>query len=124
MLVLGIGSALREISGDQSRFGMTFVREARTAPRYRLYSLEERFAALVEDEEGGISVPGELVEVPDERWAEIAATEPPGITPGPVELDDGTVVTAALGDPAYLREHGVDITEHGGFAAYRRSLES
>jgi gamma-glutamylaminecyclotransferase len=121
MLVLVIGSALREVCGDQAALGLEFVEEARTAPRYRLFSLEDRWAALVPTDEGGISVPGELVELPEQRWAEILATEPPGIAPGPVELDDGRMVTAALGDPGYLEEHGRDITEHGGFAAYLRS---
>ena len=38
-----------------------------------------------------------------------------------VRLDDGRTVTAALGDPGYLEQHGRDITEHGGFAAYLRT---
>jgi hypothetical protein len=122
MLVLVIGSALREISGDQARFGMTYVAEARTAPKYRLYVLEGRWTALVEDGRGGTFVEGELVHIADDRWAEVAASEPPGITPGPVELEDGRLVTAALGDPDYLRDHGEDITEFGSFPAYLRSL--
>ena len=124
MLVLVIGSGLREVCGDQAALGLAFREEARTAARYRLFSLEDRWAALVPTDEGGISVPGELVEVSDERWEAILATEPSGITPGPVELDDGRVVTAALGDPAYLAEHGREITEHGGFAAYLRARKA
>ena len=50
------------------------------------------------------------------------ATEPEGIDPGPVELEDGRTVTAALGDRGLLAEHGVEITEHGGFAAYLRAV--
>ena len=123
MLVLVIGSALREISGDQAQFGMTYIAGARTAHKYRLYSLDDRWAALVEQERGGISVEGELVHIPDERWEEVSASEPPGIVPGPVELEDGRVVTAALGDAEYLREHGEDITEFGSFPAYLRSGE-
>ena len=122
MLLLVIGSALREVAGDQAALGLAFLEEASTAPRYRLFSLEDRFAALVEDRKHGISVPGELVELSDERWPEIAASEPEGITPGPVELDDGRVVTAALGDPSYLAEHGTEITEHGSFVAYLRAV--
>jgi hypothetical protein len=121
MLVLVIGSALREISGDQTRFGMTYIAGARTAPKYRLYALEERWAALVEEAESGSSVEGELVHIPDDRWAEVAASEPRGIAPGPVELEDGRLVTAALGDPEYLRDHGEDITEFGSFPSYLRS---
>ena len=121
MLMLAIGSALREVCGDQAALGLRFIEEARTAPRYRLFALDDRFAALVETSEGGISVPGELVEIDDERWPELLATEPEGITPGPVELEDGRVVTAALGDADYLGEHGVEITAYGGFAAYLRA---
>ena len=123
MRLLAIGSALREICGDQAALGLTFVEEAQTAPKYRLYSIDDdRHAALVEDEEHGISVPGEIVEIPDDRWQEILASEPPAVTQAPVELEDGRVVTAAVGDPedpAFRRAR--DITEYGGFAAYLRA---
>ena len=121
MLVLVIGSGLRAIGFDQEGAGLTFLEDARTAPLYRLYCLEERWAALVPSGEGGVSVMGELVEVSNERWLEIVATEPPGIIPGPIELDDGRVVTAALGDPKQMARNAVEITEFGGFAAYLES---
>jgi gamma-glutamylcyclotransferase (GGCT)/AIG2-like uncharacterized protein YtfP len=118
VIVLVIGSALRSLGFDQEAVGLTFVEEARTAPKYRLYSLEERWAALVPTEDGGISVAGELVEVSEERWPEIVASEPPGIVPGPIELDDGREVTAALGDPDYMELAAVEISEFGSFQAY------
>lgn len=122
MRILAIGSALREVCGDQAALGLTFVEEARTAPKYRLYSIDDAHAALVEDAEGGISVPGEIVEVPDDLWAVILASEPPGVTQAPVELLDGRFVTSAFGDPAQMAAGAREITEHGGFAAYLRSL--
>jgi allophanate hydrolase-like protein len=121
MRILAIGSALREVCGDQAALGLTFVEEARTAPKYRLYSLDDRHAALLEDEERGISVPGEIVEIPDDRWEEILASEPPGVQQVPVELSDGRVVTAAFGDPERLAAVAREITEYGGFAAYLRA---
>ena len=122
MIVLVIGSALRSMGFDQQAAGLTFLEEARTAPNYRLYSLEERWAALVPASEGGVSVAGELVEVSQERWPEILASEPPGIVPGPIELADGREVTAALGEPEHMARHAVEITEFGSFAAYLESL--
>lgn len=107
---------------DQEAAGLTFVEEARTAPKYRLYSLEEKWAALVPTDDGGVSVAGELAEISDERWDEIVATEPSGIVPGPIELDDGREVMAALGDPEHMGRHAVEITELGSFAAYLESL--
>jgi hypothetical protein len=122
--LLVIGSALREVCGDQEQLGMRFLEEVRTAPRYRLYSLDGRWAALVEDPDRGGSVLGELVEIDPARWPEIVASEPPGVTPGLVELDDGRHVKAALGDPELMRERGVEITHLGSFAAYLREETS
>lgn len=123
MIVLVIGSALRSLGVDQAAMGLTFLEEARTASKYRLYSLDERWAALVPVEEGGVSVAGELVEVSDERWPEIVASEPQGIVPGPIELSDGREVVAALGDPDYMERYAVEISAFGSFAAYLASLE-
>src|SRR5262249_28654267 len=124
MRILAIGSALRDVCGDQAALGLTFVEEARTAPKYRLYSIGDTHAALVEDAEHGISVPGEIVEVPDDRWEEILASEPPGVRQAPVELLDGRVVTAAVGDPRQMDPRASEITEYGGFAAYLRARRS
>tara|TARA_B100000686_G_C16609307_1_gene872931 strand:- start:718 stop:1092 length:375 start_codon:yes stop_codon:yes gene_type:complete len=124
MRILVIGSALRSQGFDQGAAGLTFIEEAKTAPKYRLYSLEDQWAALVSVEHGGVSVAGEIVEVPDERWPEILASEPPGVVPGPIELDDGREVIAALGDFEYMENHAVEITQFGSFAAYLASQGS
>lgn len=118
MQLLVIGSALREVRGDQAALGLTFLEEARTVPRYRLYSIDDRFAALVEDPGHGIAVPGELVEVEAGRFEELLRGEPPGVTQGPVELEDGRIVSAAFGDQARMKAEARDITKFGGFAAY------
>ena len=124
MLVLVIGSALREVCGDPAALGLTFLEEASTAPRYRLYALDGRFAALVEVAQGGISVPGELAELPDELLEEILASEPRGVTQQPVELADGRVVSCACGDLAIIGAAARDITAWGGFAAYWRAQQA
>jgi gamma-glutamylcyclotransferase (GGCT)/AIG2-like uncharacterized protein YtfP len=120
--LLAIGSALRDVCEDQAALGLTFVEEAWTAPKYRLYSVDDSHAALVEDAENGVSVRGELVDIDDDRWEEILASEPPGITQGQVELLDGRLVMAALGDPEHMTARGREITAFGDFAAYLRSL--
>ena len=51
---------------------------------------------MYEVDEGGIAVPGELYELPDEVWARVEAGEPPGLYRGPVELEDGRVVPGIL----------------------------
>jgi hypothetical protein len=119
--ILVIGSALREVCGDQEALGLTFLEEASTAPKYRLFSIDDRFAALAEDEARGTSVAGELVDVPDEILEELLATEPPGVVQAPVELADGRIVLAASGDATRLDAEARDITGFGSFAAYLRA---
>ena len=118
MRLLAIGSALRAICPDQSALGLRFVEEAWTAPKYRLYSVDGTHAALVEDETGGVSVRGEIVEVDDGRWGEILASEPPGITQAPVELANGRFVSGAIGDLEQLAGRVEDISSFGDFAAW------
>jgi hypothetical protein len=119
--LLVIGSGLRAICGDQSALGLTFLEAARTAPRYRLYSIDDAYAVLVEDPQSGAAIAGELVEVADDRLAELVAAEPPGVVQAPVELDDGRLVSAACGEPGALAGQVKEITAYGGFAAYRQA---
>jgi hypothetical protein len=116
--LLAVGSALRALCADQAALGLTFVEDACTAPRYRLYSVDGTHAALIEDDIHGVSVRGEIVEVDDGRWDEIVASEPQGITQAPVELADGRVVSAAVGDLEQLAGRSEDISVFGDFAAW------
>ena len=122
---LVIGSSLRSNGYDQAAAGMTFVSDVKTKACYHLYSLDNKYAALIPVAEGdstGVSVCGELVEVSDEKLERIKANEPDGIVPGCVILDDGREVIGALGDIAVMLEKAVDITSFGSFAAYKASL--
>jgi gamma-glutamylcyclotransferase (GGCT)/AIG2-like uncharacterized protein YtfP len=121
MKILVIGSGLREVCGDQDSLGLRFLESVRTAPKYRLYSIDNEYAALVEDEDAGVAIAGELVDLADERLAELLANEPPGELQAPVELDDGRVVSAAFAQPGALAGDVLEITAYGGFAAYRRA---
>jgi hypothetical protein len=98
-----------------------FLGEARTAPRYRFYVYEDRFPALWPVPDGGVSVPGELVELPLEAVRdEFLPVEPPELELGVVELDDGSAALAVLLRPdVHARGTGlVDISDHGGWRAW------
>ena len=74
-----------------------FLGEARTAPRYRFYVYQDRFPALWPVHDGGVSVPGELIELPLEAVRdEFLPVEPPELELGVIELDDGTEAGAWL----------------------------
>lgn len=124
MIVFVAGSGLRAVIGDQEAAGLRFIREARTAPLYKLYVVQDRFAALVEVGEGGIAIPGELCDLDDTRAAVLLASEPPGVHQTPVSLDDGTTAPGPVATLKGLPPGSRDISGHGGFAAYWQSTAS
>jgi allophanate hydrolase len=96
--------------------GARLVERTRTAPRYRLFLVDGRWPALLEDERGH-SIECELYECSEELLARLAQVEPPGWDRAPVELADGRRVEAFLGD-AELFPRGVDVSAHGSWAAF------
>ena len=97
--------------------GATFVREARTAPVYRLWSIDDRHPAMVRVAAGGAAVAVEVWSVPAAGLVEILLKEPPGLAIGKVRLEDGGEVLGVLGEPI-LCEGQREITAHGGWRAY------
>jgi allophanate hydrolase-like protein len=98
-----------------------FLGEARTAPRYRFYVYEDRFPALWPVDDGGVSVLGELVELPLEAVRdEFLPVEPPELELGVIELADGSASLAVVLRPeVHARGTGlVDISDHGGWRAW------
>jgi len=125
VLFLVIGSSLRSNGFDQAAAGMTFVADVKTKACYHLYSLDDKYAALIPVAEGdstGVSVSGELVVISEAKLERIRASEPDGIVPGCVILDDGREVVGALGDIVVMRAKAIDITSFGSFAKYKASL--
>jgi gamma-glutamylcyclotransferase (GGCT)/AIG2-like uncharacterized protein YtfP len=95
----------------------TFVREATTAPRYRLWSIGDCHPAMLRVSSGGAGIAVEVWSVPLEGLATILLQEPPGLCVGKVELADGEEVLGVLGEPV-LVEGQPEITVHGGWRAY------
>ena len=105
------------LNGHLLEAGASFVREARTAPVYRLWSIGDRHPAMVRVATGGAAIAVEVWSVPAAGLADILAKEPPGLCIGKVRLDDGSEVLGVLAEPA-LVEGRREITEHGGWRAY------
>jgi gamma-glutamylcyclotransferase (GGCT)/AIG2-like uncharacterized protein YtfP len=102
-----------------------FLGEVRTAPRYRFFSVRDEFPGIspaAPDEEGG-SVRGELYDVPLEVIRDaFLPDEPPELELGVVELADGRgTLCMVLRESERAQHH--DITEHGGWRAYRATLD-
>lgn len=111
-----------ELNGNLTAAGATFVRETRTAPAYRLWSIGDRHPAMVRVATGGVAVAVEVWSVPAAGLSDILRKEPPGLAIGKVSLEDGSEVLGVLGEPI-LCEGQREITEHGGWRAYLRARE-
>ena len=103
--------------------GHPFVGEARTAPKYRFFSVRDEFPGIVPvGPEGGGAVRGELYDVPLEVLRDrFLPDEPPELELGVVELADGTASLCMVLRGEERARHK-DITDFGGWRAYRESL--
>lgn len=97
--------------------GAVFVRETRTAPVYRLWSIEDRYPAMIRVAARGVAVAVEVWELPPEALADVLLKEPPGLSIGKVTLADGEEVLGVLGEPL-LCDGQREITAYGGWRAY------
>ena len=107
-----------ELNPNMIAAGATFVREDRTAPLYRIWSIDDRHPAMIRMSDGsGTRVALELWDVPVGGLAQILQNEPPGLCIGKVKLDDGSIVLGVLGEP-FLCEGKKEITAFGGWRGY------
>ncbi len=113
------GTFMRGQPGHANLDGARFLEPVETAPRYRLFEVDGRWPALIEDETG-VPIAAELYEIDEPHLARLAELEPPGWNRAAIELADGRSAEAFLGDQA-LRPRGHDVSAHGGWAAYRAS---
>jgi gamma-glutamylcyclotransferase (GGCT)/AIG2-like uncharacterized protein YtfP len=99
--------------------GARFCGERTTAPRYRLFSVDDRHPAMVRDEARGAAVTGELYEVPLAVLATVLEREPAGLGLGVVELSDGQLTLGVMWLAAELPPSSRDISDHGDWRRYR-----
>jgi hypothetical protein len=120
MVLLAVNGTLMrglELNANLVSARAEFVREAATAPVYRLWSIGDRHPAMMRSETGGASIAVEVWSVPAEGVAAILQNEPAGLCIGKVRLADGTEVLGVLGEPI-LCEGQLEITSFGGWRPY------
>ena len=95
-----------ELEPNLVNLGATFVREDRTEPAYRLYSVNDVHPAMVRlpanETNGGVSVAVEIWSVPADGVATLLSKEPPGLSIGKVKLQNGTTILGVLAEPALV----------------------
>ncbi len=103
--------------------GATFVGEAVTAARYRLWSIEDCYPAMQRVSQGGGAIAVELWQLPAASLAALLHQEPPGLCVGKVQLANGEEVLGIVAE-AILCEAQPDITQWGGWRAYMDASSS
>ena len=102
-----------------------FVRQTRTSPCYRLYALagtqppKPGLRRVAEKLPRGIEI--EIWSLDEAAFGSFVAEIPPPLGIGTLEVEDGTSVKGFLCEPIGL-EGARDITEFGGWRAFRQSL--
>ena len=106
-----------ELNRHMADAGAKFVRDARTAPIYRLWSIGDRYPGMIRAEKGGTAIALEMWEIDAAGLVLILREEPPGLTVGRVKSEGNNEVLGVLAEP-YLLEGEIEITEFGGWRAY------
>ena len=116
------GTLMRGLKLNHNLNGADFLGEVRTAPRYRLYTIDDVHPGMFEVPSGGVSVKGELYRLPPEVWARVEAGEPPHLYRGPVALEDGRTVDGILYPRELAEGRQRDISEFGDWRAYMATV--
>jgi hypothetical protein len=117
------GSLMRGFELNQNLLdaGAVFVREDRTAPFYRLWSIDDRYPGMVRNgagNTGGIAV--EIWDIDERGLIRVLEQEPPGLTLGHIVLEAGHEVLGILAEP-YLVAGRLEITGYEGWRGYLKA---
>ncbi|MCU0569919.1 MAG: glutamyl-tRNA amidotransferase [Oculatellaceae cyanobacterium Prado106] len=124
MIQLAVNGTLMrglELNANLIKVNGAFIREAKTAAQYRLWSIGDRHPAMLRVADGGGAIALEIWGIPSEGICQVLLQEPPGLSIGKVLLEDGEIVLGVLGEP-FLCENQLDITAWGGWRAYTGQL--
>lgn len=107
VLITVNGTLMRglELEPNLVNLGATFVREDRTEPAYRLYSVNDIHPAMVRlpaNATNGVPVAVEIWSIPADGVATLLAKEPPGLSIGKIKLQNGTTTLGVLAEPALV----------------------
>jgi len=121
ILVAVNGTLMRGFELNSSMLALEgrFIAEAKTAPIYRMWTINDQYPAMIRDNHRGADITLELWEVPNNRLVTLLENEPPGLVLGWIILENGQNVLGILGEP-YLIDQGLEITHFHGWREYLR----
>jgi allophanate hydrolase len=107
------------------RAGAVFVRACRTAPRYRFVALMDLAPprpGLVRSDGPGAAIAVEVYDLPLAGFGAVVQAVAPPLSIGTIELEDGEAIKGYLCE-GFAAARARDISEFGGWAAFREHLE-
>ena len=110
-----------ELNPNLLNVNATFEREAKTESAYRLWTIDNKYPAMIKVKSGGVAIAVEVWQVPLAGLGIILSQEPPGLAIGKVMLYDGEEVLGVIGEPLTI-EGKKEITEYGGWRAYVETI--
>lgn len=112
------GTLMRGLELHGNLEGATFLAATRTSPSYRVFSIGDRHPGMFRVDENGVSVDGELYDVPAPVLQLVVEREPPGLYVDEVELVDGRWVPGVLYREELIDDTCIDICSYGGWRQY------
>jgi allophanate hydrolase len=102
--------------------GATLVEKTQSSAQYQLYALPDgKRPAMIRDDEQGKAIAVEVWSMPMEYFGSFVAGIPAPLGIGKVELADGRWLCGFMSEGNAV-DGALNITELGGWAAYRNSL--
>ena len=105
-----------ELENNLKEVGAVFLKESQTESAYRLYSINDKYPAMVKDDKGA-AIAVELYEISLEGLKQVLSKEPPGLTIKEIALIDGELVQGVVGLPDIIKGQK-EITSYGGWRNY------
>ena len=122
-LILAVNGTLMrglELENNLKEAGASFIKESETEKAYRLYSINDKYPAMIRANEGGNTVDVELYEISEEGLKQVLSKEPPGLTIKEIALIDGASVQGVVGLNDIIKGQK-EITSYGGWRNYLAS---
>jgi len=123
-LILAVNGTLMrglELENNLKAVNAVFLKESQTEKSYRLYTIDDKYPAMVKDKQGA-AIDVELYEISEEGMQEVLSKEPEGLTIKEITLIDGSQVQGVVGLPFIIRNRK-EITLYGGWRNYLASKE-
>ena len=118
-LILAVNGTLMrglELENNLKAVNAIFIKESKTEKAYRLFSINDKYPAMVKDAKGS-AIDVELYEISEQGMQEVLSKEPEGLTIKEITLIDGSKVQGVVGLP-FIIENRKEITKYGGWRNY------